>query len=74
MPWVKFEDLQIEKEVGRGAFGRVYSAWWRGSAVAVKRMSEGLGERLEHVRMMDELRIMVLCTANTCGPLMKDSS
>jgi hypothetical protein len=33
---VRWEDIQLERQVGRGSFGWVYAGFWSGTEVAVK--------------------------------------
>jgi len=35
---IPFEEIEIKKQIGRGSFGVVWQAMWRGSEVAVKQM------------------------------------
>lgn len=42
---IPFDEMTIEDEIGRGAFGVVYSARWRGSKVAVKKLLSDVSEK-----------------------------
>eukprot|EP01119_Soliformovum_irregulare_P012483 TRINITY_DN3246_c0_g1_i2.p1 TRINITY_DN3246_c0_g1~~TRINITY_DN3246_c0_g1_i2.p1 ORF type:complete len:1262 (+),score=408.29 TRINITY_DN3246_c0_g1_i2:142-3786(+) len=42
---ISFDELELGKEVGRGAFGEVYQGKWRGSVVAIKVLTKRLNEK-----------------------------
>ena len=40
---VNFEQMQIQKQIGEGSFGKVYLAKWKETTVAVKILSSSTG-------------------------------
>lgn len=54
---IKFEELQIEKLIGRGSFGDVYLGLFRGQKVAVKKLS-GIASESALKDFVDELILM----------------
>ncbi|KAL6073324.1 Tyrosine-protein kinase [Balamuthia mandrillaris] len=52
---ISFEDLEFEKEIGRGAFGVVWRGTWRDSEVAIKRLNITRSEQIEAFKAEAEL-------------------
>jgi predicted Ser/Thr protein kinase len=50
---ISFEDIEIEKELGKGSYGRVCSGKWNGAPVALKfcKEKEGLGDFLREANL-----------------------
>lgn len=44
---IKYEDLEFEKEIGKGAFGCVYKGSYFGTEVAIKKVTDQV-ERPKH--------------------------
>jgi len=55
---ISFEDLVLEKEIGRGAFGVVYKGRWRSNYVAVKKMGDKALSRSDFENFMKEIDVM----------------
>lgn len=67
------EELTLEKPIGTGSFGEVYSGFWRGTRVAIKRMlvnmknsdSTAIDDFVQEANLMSTFRhpniIQVLC-------------
>jgi tRNA A-37 threonylcarbamoyl transferase component Bud32 len=51
---INFDELQMGKEIGRGAFGVVYKGTWRGGVVAIKQLIMPNGELDE--KELDEFK------------------
>jgi predicted Ser/Thr protein kinase len=51
---ISFEDLEFEKEIGKGSYGKLWLGRWSGSHVALKfcQESEGLKDFLKEVYVM----------------------
>jgi predicted Ser/Thr protein kinase len=52
--YISFGDIEVEKELGKGSYGKVWLGRWNGSPVALKfcRESEGLKDFLKEVYVM----------------------
>ena len=59
---IVFDELTLEKKIGRGSFGEVYKCNWRGTTIAVKVLNdqglseETMAEFLTEVNMMNKVR------------------
>ncbi|KAI3432701.1 hypothetical protein D9Q98_004244 [Chlorella vulgaris] len=53
---IRYEELQLELEIGRGSFGTVHLADWRATPVAVKQLNEMLGTGSQSSPVLAALR------------------
>jgi serine/threonine protein kinase len=59
---IPYDELELDKKIGRGSFGEVYKCQWRGTTIAVKVLTdqalseETLAEFRTEVNMMNKVR------------------
>ncbi|KAI3432711.1 hypothetical protein D9Q98_004254 [Chlorella vulgaris] len=53
---IRYEELRLEREIGRGSFGTVHLADWRATPVAVKQLNELLGTGSQSSPVLAALR------------------
>jgi len=55
---IDYNELEIKSKLGEGAFGAVYMAYWRGSAVAVKQLNKSFVREEDNMEFQREIAVM----------------
>lgn len=74
---INYNELNIEETIGEGGFGVVYKGKWKGTEVAIKTMTQEIGDEekrkfIEEIEIMSKLRhpnVVLFMAASTKSPM-----